>query len=341
MRITHVVVTDAFAGTERYVSDVARLQAGAGHDVTVIGGRPDRMRQASHEVRWQAATSVPVACARLLASGRRDIVHAHLSYAELAAVLTRPMHRGRVISTRHIAAHRGKTWQGAVAAPLVARSIDIEIAISSYVAAALERLPHVILRDGVTSVTTPYAETSRTVLLLQRLAPEKDTATALHAWGLSGMADRGWRLLVAGEGPERQALERLTVELGLTAVSFLGQVADVQGLLSRTGLLMAPAPGEPLGLSVLEAMAHGVPVLAAASGGHLETLPEKWPWMFPPGDAQAAGVALRELASVVVRRAASGEVRARQLRSFDVEEHVRALLEIYTSNPAARRGPRK
>lgn len=335
-----MVVTGAFAGTERYVSDVARLQAEAGHDVTVIGGQPDLMRRSADRFRWQAAKSVPVAGVRLLASGRRDVVHAHLTYAELAAALTRPVHRGRIVSTRHIAAHRGKTWRGSLAVPLIERSIDIEIAISEYVAAALERPPHVVLHDGVTVVRTPYDELSRTVLVLQRLAPEKDTATALRAWGLSGMADRGWRLLMAGEGSERRALERLNAELGLRAVTFLGHVTNAPDLLARAAVLMAPAPGEPLGLSVLEAMAHGVPVLAAASGGHLETLPHHWRWTFPPGDARAAGIALREMSSVPVRQVASAAARAHQRRSFDLEAHVHALLEIYASNPATRRGPR-
>lgn len=341
MRITHVVVTGAFAGTERYVCDVARRQAERGHDVVVLGGDPTRMRLGMGRARWEAAGSVATACARLGAGGRRDVVHAHLTYAELSAVLTRPAHRGRVVATRHIAAPRGKTWPGALAAPLIGRQVDAEIAISQYVATAMERPPHVVLHDGVACAAAPYDRSSRAVLVLQRLDREKDTATALRAWRFSGLGERGWELLVAGDGAERRALEHLARELTLVGVRFLGHITDVPRALSRAAVLLAPARREPLGLSVLEAMAHGVPVVAAAGGGHLETLPPGWPYLFPPGDSEAAGQALVDLSRDATRFMASTAVRSRQQAGFDVERHVDALQQVYEFSPARRRGPRR
>src|SRR4051794_1252032 len=84
VRITHVVVTDSFAGTERYVCEVARRQAERGHDVVVIGGSPDRMPGELADVRWHAAASVGTAVRALLTGGRRDVVHTHLSAADVA-----------------------------------------------------------------------------------------------------------------------------------------------------------------------------------------------------------------------------------------------------------------
>ena len=340
MRITHVVVTDAFAGTERYVCEVARRQADRGHDVVVLGGDRSRMPDGLGQARWHAAGSVPQACARLATGGRRDVVHTHLTYAELSAVLTRPAHRATVVATRHIAAPRGKTRQGALVAPLVARRVDVEVAISDFVAAAMERPPQIVLHDGVASVDAPYDRDSRTVLVLQRLDIEKDTSTALHAWRCSGLGEDGWELHVAGDGAERQELERLSNDLALVGVRFLGHITDVPTALSRAALLLAPARREPLGLSVLEAMAHGVPVVAAAGGGHLETLPPGWPYLFPPGDAEAAGQALVGLSRPATRVEASASVRSRQQAGFDVEQHVDALQRVYESSPASRRGPR-
>lgn len=339
MRITHVVVSSAFAGTERYVSELACRQAERGHDVLVLGGDQRRMRLSLGTARWKPADSIAAAYRTLLGGARRDVVHAHLSFAELAVVLAKPVHRATAVSTRHIAASRGKTRLGRLAHPLIARGLDVEIAISAHVAAALERPPSVVLRHGVASVKTAYDEGSRTVLILQRLEPEKQTATALVAWQRSGLAAQGWQLVVAGEGSERVPLERQSAALGLANVRFLGLVEDVPALLSRTAVLLAPAAGEPLGLSVLEAMAHGVPVVASASGGHGETLPVDWPWTFPVGDATAAGAALRGLSGPVARRAGSKAVRARQASEFDIERHVEAVLAVY-SKPAARRGPR-
>lgn len=341
MRITHVVVTTSFAGTERYVCEVARRQAERGHDVSVIGGSGDQMPADLGAAAWRPAGTVPAAVSGLLRGGRRDVVHAHLSLAELGAVLTRPVHRATVVATRHIAAHRGSSRLGRLAVPVIERGVDLEIAVSEHVAQASERAPHVVLPHGVASSDVPYDPASRRIVLLQRLSVDKDTGTALRAWGGSGLADRGWTLDVAGDGEQRPVMERLARVLDLRGVRFLGHVRDADAVLSGAALLLAPTAGEALGLSVLEAMARGVPVVASASGGHLETLPPDWRWAFPAGDVDAAAAALRDLASDDAERAAvSAQLRARQREHFDVERHVDALVALYVSNPAARRGPR-
>lgn len=338
MRITHVVVTDAFAGTERYVCEVARRQAVRGHDVLVIGGSPARMPTLVGAAHWQRAGTVAHAVAHLIAAGRRDVVHTHLSQADVAAALAGPAHRALLVSTRHIAARRGRSLLGRLSVPIIEHRVRLEIAISHYVAAALAAPPDVVLHNGVANSDTTYDSTSRSVLVLQRLEPEKDTATALRAWAASGLATDGWWLNVAGDGSERPNLAAMT--RASNGVNLLGVVEDVQALLSKTAMLLAPAPSEPLGLSVLEAMAAGVPVVVAAAGGHLETVPTEWPWAFAAGDAEAGAVALRSLAlDPAARSRASESVRAHQREFFDVERHVDTLLDLYESRAATRQGP--
>jgi glycosyltransferase involved in cell wall biosynthesis len=102
-------------------------------------------------------------------------------------------------------------------------------------------------------------------------------------------------------------------------------------LLTESSILLAPAPAEPFGLAVVEAMAHGVPVVVAASGGHLETLgPEGF--LFPPGDAEIAAAHLAHLGRDKSLRRVTGEgLRARQRRLFSVEMHVERLERVYAS----------
>lgn len=83
----------------------------------------------------------------------------------------------------------------------------------------------------------------------------------------------GWNLTLVGDGSQRAHLQELIQHEQIEGVCWAGHVADVRPYLAQAGLLLAPAPGEPLGLSVLEAMAAGVPVVASLAGGHLETLP--------------------------------------------------------------------
>ena len=340
MRIGHVVVTENFAGTERYVSEVARVQAALGHQVHVVGGDPAQLPDWLGTAHWHRGGALGQALRSLAGLGRLDVVHAHLTAADLVATVGKPRHRGRVVSTRHIAAARGSSRLGRAARPLLRRGIDTEIAISRHVDARCEPGRRTVLLNGVEPASTAYAGAARTVTLLQRLEPEKDTATALRAWARSGLAGAGWRLLVAGEGSQRAALEALVTELGGAGVEFLGQVRDVDALLSQTAVLLAPATSEPLGLTVLEAMARGIPVVASEAGGHLETLGADYPYFFAPGDAAGAARVLAGAAGdEQARGRLSGLLRERQRSSFTLAGHVEALLRLYADSPAARRGP--
>ncbi len=76
------------------------------------------------------------------------------------------------------------------------------------------------------------------------------------------------RLLIVGEGPELGKAEQLIDELGVAAhVELVGEAQDVVGLLSVSDLFLLPSLQESFGLSALEAMACGVPVVASNAGG--------------------------------------------------------------------------
>ena len=76
------------------------------------------------------------------------------------------------------------------------------------------------------------------------------------------------KLLLVGDGPERQACERLTRELDLcNHVQFLGRQEAVEELLAISDLFILPSESESFGLAALEAMACGVPVISSDAGG--------------------------------------------------------------------------
>ncbi len=101
------------------------------------------------------------------------------------------------------------------------------------------------------------------------------------------------------------------------------------GLLAGSSVLLAPAPLEPFGLSVVEAMAHGLPVVAAGGGAHLETVGEDG-LLFPPGDAPAAAAALARLGGdPALRRSVGDALRHRQQDRFTLTGHVDRLERLY------------
>ena len=170
--------------------------------------------------------------------------------------------------------------------------------------------------------------------MAQRLQPEKRTDVGIRAFAASGLADDGWTLEVAGIGPEREALESLADELGISsAVEFLGYRADLPLVMDRAGLLIAPCPVEGLGLTLLEAMAGGLPVVAAGAAGHLDVLAGLDPRaMFPPGDVDAAARNLRSLAEDEAgRNALALAARKRQQREFSLRAQAAATEAVYRS----------
>lgn len=331
-RALQIVVTDNFAGAERYVAGLSRGLATAGWDVTLVGGREAPMRaEAGERVTWRPGSSLLAALRSVRAAGRFDVCHAHMTYAEAVAVAARRTHGAPVVATRHFAAPRGSSLPGWLLSGWVARGLASEIAISAFVAGRLERPPTAVVHNGVPDAPSLWRQESRTVLVLQRLAPEKDTATALTAWARSGLAERGWCLRVVGDGPARTELEHRVQQDGVRGVTFVGWVPDVAGELRQAGILLAPAPAEPFGLSVVEAMAAGVPVVAAAGGGHLETVAAaEVETLFPPGDAEAAGRILQRLADDDVLRRTQGERgRAVQRARFTLPGQVAAVTAEY------------
>jgi len=334
LRITQVITTSDFAGTERYCVEVGGELARRGHDVVVVGGSPEAMtRLVVAPVRWRPGSGTVQAVRALLQDGRRDVVHSHITKSDYVAVATAPVLRSRCVSTRHITNPRGHSWPARALAGPVRRRLDLEIAVSGWVADRIHPRPDAVLLNGVAEVPAdPNADRQRRVLVAQRLAPEKDTGTALRAWAASGLAARGWTLEVAGDGQERAALERLAGELGIDgSTCFLGWLPDPAPAYRAASVLLAPAPTEPCGLVVLEAMARGLSVVAAGSGGHLETIgqhPDAA--LFPPGDHRAAAEQLVRLADDDGARSTYGAtLRDLQRRRLSLSSHTDALERTY------------
>jgi len=106
------------------------------------------------------------------------------------------------------------------------------------------------------------------ILAVGRLVPQKGFDVLLNALTDSRLSDL--RLLLAGDGLERERLEREAHRLGLAGrVDFLGAVSreHLGDLLRGATVFAFPSRGEAFGIALLEAMAAGVPAVAAAAGG--------------------------------------------------------------------------
>ncbi|MCO7220223.1 glycosyltransferase family 4 protein [Klenkia sp. PcliD-1-E] len=309
-----------------------------GHDLAVVGGEPEEMQRLLHPaVRWAPGASFTEALRSLAGGGRRDVVHSHISKADFAALAAAPLTGGRRFATRHLTAPRGHGRAAQALAPVVRRGLTAEIAVSEFVARTVRPPSDTVLLNGVRPQDEVTAPRRREVLMAHRLAPEKDTPTGLRAFATSGLGDRGWQLVVAGRGDDRAALERQAADLGIGgSTRFVGWLTEPAAAFRSSSVFLAPAPDEPCSLSILEAMSHGLPVVAAASGGNPETVGSVvGSRLFPVGDDAAAGEHLRQLAEDDAAREAYGDaLRTAQRVRFALRGHVADLVGVYEGRTA-------
>ncbi|WP_243062402.1 glycosyltransferase [Humibacter sp. RRB41] len=324
LHVVHVVCSDAFAGVERYVLQSALALHDAGCCVSVVGGGRDTMGAplASAGIGWHPGTTVREAYRALRRIPDADVIITHMTAADLAGAAFAGTKRVPIVSTRHFAAPRGGNPFNRALAGVAGKRITSQIAISQFVADNIEG-ESTVVHTGVADVPDidegirePF------VLVLQRLESEKRTDIAIHAWA-STTHPSGWRMVVAGDGAEKAALVRLAEELGVSdSIDFVGFQSDVGDWLRRASVLIAPTDREGLGLAVLEAMSYGLPVVAAAGGGHLETVGSvEGAELFPVGDSQKAGDLLSALMSDPIRRHEYGKaLRGTQREAFGVTQ---------------------
>ena len=165
-----------------------------------------------------------------------------------------------------------------------------------------------------------------------RLSPEKDVQTLLSAMWPVVDAMPGFRLDIAGEGPCREELVRLTGELRLGEhVRFLGEVHDVSGLLRRACMFILPSRSEGISLTILEAMASGLPVVATEVGGNPEVIEAgRSGLLVPAGDPAALARAVLHLAANSEEAQRMGHAaRHRVEKHFDVRKMVAHTEALY------------
>jgi glycosyltransferase involved in cell wall biosynthesis len=175
-----------------------------------------------------------------------------------------------------------------------------------------------------------------------RLYPKKGVSTLLEA--AAGLRSRipGLRLLIVGDGPERQRLSEQAAALGLhDQVVFLGERTDVPDLLAAMDIFAFPSLFEGFPNAVLEAMAAGLPVVATDIPGTNEVVQDGITgYLVPVDDPKAFAAKLVILAAEPTRRLAFGTAgRQAVIERFSLGHVARQFETLYTQHltAAARR----
>jgi glycosyltransferase involved in cell wall biosynthesis len=283
---------------------------------------------------------------RLFREWKTDVVHAHNSRpliygapaARLAGVST-------VVATRHGQSF-GVSRRKHAAYRLSALFADHVVTVSQDVAElsasrGLRRSKLRVICNGIDTARFAFAgpQAGGPAVYVGRLAPEKDVGTLLHAAAEVVRAEPAFRLEIAGDGVCAADLHRLADELGLHGhVRFLGEVRDVPALLQRASVFVLPSLTEGISLTVLEAMARGLPVVTTRVGGNREVVAEgETGLLVSPADPHTLAGALLQVHRHPDEGRRMGQAgRLRVESQFDVRQTVAAYEALYEGQSIGR-----
>lgn len=293
---------------------------------------------------------------RLFRRVRPQIVHANSSKAgflgRLAAVAAGVPVR---VFTAHgwaFKAHDGLAaaaylWADRLMSPLTTTTICVaESELRAGLRARTCRAARtVVIRNGVALGPPPPRRPKRPgapveLLSVGRLRAPKDFTTLVRA--VAALAPGSVRLRIAGDGPDRAEVADEVAQLGLDgAVELLGARDDVADLLAGADAFVLSTDSEGLPMSVLEAMAAGLPVVASAVGGVPELVRDgETGALVPPRDPNALAAAIAGLAADADLRARLGDAaRRRAEREFALPTFQRAHLDVYRDGLERSRSP--
>jgi glycosyltransferase involved in cell wall biosynthesis len=166
-----------------------------------------------------------------------------------------------------------------------------------------------------------------------RLNPVKDLGTLIRGFGTLRRGQPQATLVIVGDGQERRGLEVIVRRLGLTgAVRFAGQRDDARKLLPAFDIFANSSISEGVSLTILEAMAAGVPVVATRVGGTPEVIEHgKTGLLVPARSPDAFAHAFRSLADdAAERRVLGGRGRAAVEKRFTIDRMVEHYANVYS-----------
>jgi len=365
LRVLQVISGRMYGGGQRVVQDLVRVLPTVGNlDVSLclLGQKGDYFAEFKPYVAaydgnyrnpistWRSARSLrSVLCAL-----RPDILHTHGYDAELIGALA-----VRGLPTRHIShIHDTPQW---VASPRlkhqVRRSITRIVLYSvrtTWIACSEATREYVCrhlgfpkdavhtVRNGIDvnrfspvisdSPQPCSADTPFVVGTAARLEPNKGIEYLIRACAALRQEGGNLILRIAGDGPLRQDLAELASSLGIAPhVQFLGLVNDMRAFYRSLDVFVLPSLREGLPLTVLEAMATGLPVVATPVMGIVEVIRDRVDGILvPTADTEGLRSAIRRLAKDYTMRERLGKnARLQVERQFALERVVSEVFGIY------------
>jgi len=283
--------------------------------------------------------------AQLIRSFSPDVIHTHSYVLRYVAPVAG---RGTIVHTLHNLAGRDPDWiSGAIDRIWLGRRVQA-VAVSKAVARSYEQKygvkPVATIPNGIdtTRFLRPaarlnwrrkegFSESDILIVSLARLEEQKDPRTLIQAFAAVAARNSRCRLLLAGSGRLEDAVKQWASQSGFgERIHLLGVRTDVEDLLCAGDIFALSSLWEGSPLSVMEAMAAGLPVVATEVGGVPELVTSGVTgFLVEPGSSEMLAEALGRLAGdAELRKSMSQAARARAAE-FDVRAMAAAYAALF------------
>jgi glycosyltransferase involved in cell wall biosynthesis len=352
MKIAHVVDSMEVGGAEILVSQMCRLQREQGHDpriysVATLGALGKQLQSEGFVVQ-------PNVGEHLLDTSRNffsifkenppDVVHLHNPTPTIyAAPAARFAGVSSIVSTRHslVAPPHNRVQELKYA--IAARFCNWIVGICDATTNNLKNLPGLPVRKivRVYNGSLPLLRSTKelwpptsgfTLVFVGRLEPVKNHPLMLSAFRSALSSQKDLKLWVVGDGRERERLEKLAAELGITRqVTFWGQQLDVAPFFSAADAFIMSSESEGLPMSLLQAFSLGLPAIVTDVGGMAEVVRLAQAGITVPlAPAEEMAMAIQRLAgSDGLRKQFSMNAEAAFQSRFTLEIMVDRYMDLY------------
>ena len=353
MRVAEIVSARVMNGAARHCVALSCALAGRGHQVLLLH-RPELEPPplpagvTALAIPFRRSPGALRALARRLKAARIEVIHTHMSSAHFHGALLRAFWGVPAVGAAH-ARHYQPHWlfNDRVIAP--SRSTAAYHLKVNHVAPARMRvIPNFIDPDAYPQPTAERRTAARAALGLDPgalvIGSVADITAGKRPADLVAAArpllQAGARLLIAGAELDAAEAARVRAAARGLGVELLGRRADVPELLAAFDIFALASEREEMPVAVLEAMAAGLPVVAADTGGLAEMVVEgETGLLVPPRDVAAFGGRLQRLAGDPALRAGMGAAgRARALAEFGREAIVPRIEAVLQEAAALRPG---
>lgn len=354
MKIVQVIPYFCFGGGETMCENLTYALMRMGHQVTAVSLYAQRtpislrMEQAGVKLVYLDkklgldVTMIPKLWS-VFRSEQPDVVHTHLDVIKYAVPAAKLAGIRRCVHTVHNVADKEAEGrlQKLTNTFFYRRSWSVPVALSPQVQQTIlpfyglkaEQVP--VIYNGVDlsrfSPKTDYALGAPVELLhVGRLNPQKNHGRLLRAFSLLHAEYPQCHLTLVGDGELRQEVESLVKDLGLEqAVTFAGAQADVRPYLEKADIFVLPSDYEGIPMTIIEAMATGLPIVATAVGGVPDMLrQEESGLLVPPEEMAVAQACARLVQSRTLRERLGRNARADTQR-FSAEHMAQSYAGVY------------